>query len=86
MAMLTITAKGQVTLRREYLTHLGISAGEKVAIEKLPDGRIELRAARDGDIENVFGCLKGQTNRSLSVEEMTDIAREGWAGTGRKRA
>jgi len=29
MAMLTVTSRGQVTLRKEYLQHLGVKPGEK---------------------------------------------------------
>lgn len=39
MATLTVTAKGQITLRQELLRHLNVSPGQKVAVEKLPDGR-----------------------------------------------
>ena len=40
MNELTVTAKGQVTLRKELLTHLGVQPGEKIAVHKLPDGGI----------------------------------------------
>jgi bifunctional DNA-binding transcriptional regulator/antitoxin component of YhaV-PrlF toxin-antitoxin module len=46
MSTLTVTAKGQVTLRKDLLRHLGVRPGEKIAVDKLPDGRIEMRAAR----------------------------------------
>ena len=46
MNTLTVTAKGQVTLRKDVLKHLGINPGEKITVEKLPDGRIEVKAAR----------------------------------------
>ena len=46
MATLTITAKGQVTLRKELLRHLGVEPGQKIEVDTLPDGRVELRAAR----------------------------------------
>ena len=46
MTTLTVTAKGQVTLRKDLLKHLGVRPGEKITVEKLPDGRIEVRAAR----------------------------------------
>ena len=32
MSTLTVTATGQVTLRRELLKHLGVQPGEKIAI------------------------------------------------------
>jgi len=81
MATLTITAKGQVTLRRDVLQHLGVHPGEKIMVEKLPDGRVEVRAARPtGKISDAFNCLKREGGPSLSVEEMNQIAARGWAG------
>jgi AbrB family looped-hinge helix DNA binding protein len=46
MSTLTVTTRGQVTLRKEVLLHLGIQPGEKIELDLLPDGRIELKAAR----------------------------------------
>jgi AbrB family looped-hinge helix DNA binding protein len=81
MSTLTITAKGQVTLRKDLLKHLGVRPGEKVAVEKLPDGRIAVRAARPtGKISDVFGFLKKKNGPSLSIEEMNEIVARGWAG------
>jgi antitoxin PrlF len=57
-ATLTVTAKGQVTLRREVLEHLGVVPGDKIIIDLLPSGRAEVRAARaPGSIEGFIGCL-----------------------------
>lgn len=82
MSNLTITAKGQVTLRKDLLKHLGVRPGEKVSVEKLPGGRIEVRAMRPaGRIADVFGCLKHEGGPSLSVDEMNEIAARGWAGS-----
>jgi hypothetical protein len=36
MSTLTITAKGQVTLRKDFLEHLGVRPGEKITVDKLP--------------------------------------------------
>jgi AbrB family looped-hinge helix DNA binding protein len=81
MSTLTVTAKGQVTLRKDLLQHLGVHPGERVAVNKLPDGRIEVRAARPaGRISEVFGLLKREAGRSLSIEEINRIAARGWAG------
>jgi hypothetical protein len=33
MATLTVTAKGQVTLRRDLLEHLGVRPGEKITVD-----------------------------------------------------
>ena len=81
MSTLTVTAKGQVTLRKDLLEHLGVHPGEKIAVEKLPDGRIEVRAARPtGKISDAFNFLKKENGPLLSVEEMSEIAARGWAG------
>lgn len=81
MTKLTITAKGQVTLRKDLLKHLGVRPGEKVAVNKLPNGRIEVKAARPtSKISNAFDFLKEKGGPSLSIEEMNKIAARGWAG------
>jgi AbrB family looped-hinge helix DNA binding protein len=81
MGTLTVTAKGQVTLRKDLLKHLGVQPGEKIAVDKLPDGRIEVRAARPtGKISDAFGFLKRKGGPSLSIEEINQIAARGWAG------
>jgi len=81
MSTLTVTAKGQVTLRKDLLKHLGVRPGEKIVVDKLPDGRIEVRAARPmGKISDAFGFLKRKNGPSLSIGEMNKIAARGWAG------
>jgi AbrB family looped-hinge helix DNA binding protein len=82
VSTLTVTAKGQVTLRKDLLEHLGVHPGEKITVDKLPDGRIEIKAARPtGDISDVFGSLKTKRKgRPLSIEEMNDLIARGWAG------
>jgi len=81
MGTLTVTAKGQVTLRKDLLKHLGVQPGEKITVDKLPDGRIEVKAARStGDISDIFNVLKREGRPSLSIEEIDEIAARGWAG------
>ena len=80
MSTLTVTAKGQVTLRKDILKHLGVGPGEKIAVDKLPDGRVEVRAAPAGKISDVFGLLKKPGRPSLSIEDMSRVTARGWAG------
>ena len=80
MTTLTITTKGQVTLKRDLLNHLGVGPGEKVEIDKLPEGQIVVRAAaQNGPIANFIGCLSRKAGPKLTVDEMNEIAAEGWA-------
>jgi antitoxin PrlF len=81
MTTLTITAKGQVTLRKELLRHLGVAPGDKVVVELLPDGWAGLRAAKaGGSIQKFIGSLQRPGTKALSIEEISDAAAEGWAG------
>jgi bifunctional DNA-binding transcriptional regulator/antitoxin component of YhaV-PrlF toxin-antitoxin module len=79
MSRLTVTAKGQITLKQELLKHLGVGPGEKIEADKLPDGRIVVRAAPDGTISDFVGCLSQRGGPKLTVDEMNEIARRGWA-------
>jgi len=81
MSALTVTAKGQITLRKDILKHLGVQPGDKIAVDKLRDGRVEIKAVRPaGKISDAFGFLKRKDRPSLSIEEMNQIASRGWAG------
>jgi bifunctional DNA-binding transcriptional regulator/antitoxin component of YhaV-PrlF toxin-antitoxin module len=81
MGTLTVTAKGQVTLRKDLLQHLGVHPGEKVSVDKLPDGRIEMKAVRPaGKISDVFNLLKRKNGPRLSIKQINEAAARGWRG------
>lgn len=83
MASLAVTIKGQVTLKRDLLQHLGIEPGERVELEKLPGGELRIRASRPtGTIDDFLHALDGKVKlkKALTLEEMNDIAAAGWAG------
>jgi bifunctional DNA-binding transcriptional regulator/antitoxin component of YhaV-PrlF toxin-antitoxin module len=81
MTTLTVTAKGQITLRKDLLQHLGAHPGSKVTIHKLPNGRIEVATERvKGKISEAFGLLHREGQKTISIEEMNDVIAKGWAG------
>ncbi|WP_369326278.1 AbrB/MazE/SpoVT family DNA-binding domain-containing protein [Alcaligenes nematophilus] len=81
MPLLTVTVKGQVTLKRDLLQHLGIKPGERVDFEKLPGGELRVRAARPtGTIGGFLGLLAGKTEKVATIDEMNEAAAAGWAG------
>lgn len=81
MATLTVTAKGQVTFRKDVLQHLGIKPGEKIELDLLPDGRGLLKAARpSGTIKGFVGLLAGKTRKVATIEEINRATAQGWAG------
>lgn len=81
MARLTVTARGQVTFRREVLQHLGVKPGEKIELELLPNGRGVVRAAKPtGTIDSFVGVLARRTKKVATLEEIHEAAAKGWAG------
>lgn len=81
MTTLTITAKGQITLRKDLLKHLGVGPGQKIEVDKLPDGRIIAKAViQKGTISEFIGCLSQTHGKILTIDEMNKITAQGWAG------
>jgi len=81
MNAITVTSKGQITLRKELLRHLGVRPGDRISLDKLPDGEIRIRAVRpSGRIDAFFGLLKREGQAPVSIEEMNRSIEEGWAG------
>ncbi len=75
---LTITAKGQVTLRRGVLDHLGLKAGDKVSVALLPDGRVELTpTSRGHTLASLYGALHRPGQRPITLEEMQEAIETG---------
>jgi hypothetical protein len=81
VSFLTVTARGQVTLRRDLLRHLGVTPGEQIECDRLPGGELRVKAARPtGSIDAFLGLLSGQTQKVATIEEMNEAAAAGWAG------
>ncbi len=81
MAALKVTARGQVTFRKDVLRHLGVKPGDRIELDLLPGGRGTIRAARPkGSIENFIGCLAGKSKKVATIEEINEAIEHGWAG------
>jgi bifunctional DNA-binding transcriptional regulator/antitoxin component of YhaV-PrlF toxin-antitoxin module len=80
MTTLTVTSRGQVTFRKDVLQHLGIEPGQRIQLDKLPDGRVTLQAERPtGTIDSFVGLLSGKTKKIATLDEINDAASAGWA-------
>ncbi len=79
---LSVTAKGQITLKRSVLDHLGVRPGQKVEVDLLPNGRVELIAAdgRAAKLSSLRGILKRPDQRVVSLEEMQESIEAGACG------
>lgn len=80
MATLRITAKGQLTLRRALLQHLGIAPGQQLEVHKLANGVLALQATAPHGLEAFAGCLPPPGEPAMSIEAMNALIAEGWAG------
>jgi len=81
MTTLAVTMKGQITLKRDLLQHLGVKLGEKVELDMLPNGELRIKAAQaSGTIDDFIGCLAGKTKKVATIEEMNEVIAAGWAG------
>jgi bifunctional DNA-binding transcriptional regulator/antitoxin component of YhaV-PrlF toxin-antitoxin module len=81
VSTLTITAKGQITLKQELLRHMNVAPGQKVEAVKLPDGELMVRAAKPtGSIKDFSGSMAKKGGPRLTIEQINEIAAKGWAG------
>lgn len=81
MAILTVTAQGQVTLKKEVLQHLGIKPGDKIELDLLPDAKGIMKAAQPGaTIGGFIGLLAGQTDKVATLDEINEASAQGWSG------
>jgi bifunctional DNA-binding transcriptional regulator/antitoxin component of YhaV-PrlF toxin-antitoxin module len=84
MTVLTVTARGQVTFRKDVLKHLGIQPGDKIRVDLLPNGRAELKADQgNGSWDELSGLLDGKGNGvRLTIDELNDAIADAGAAAG----
>jgi AbrB family looped-hinge helix DNA binding protein len=81
MTTLTVTERGQITIRKDVLKHLGIKPGDKIELDLLPGGKAVLKAPqRTGTIGDFIGLLAGKTNKVATIEEIKEATEKAWAG------
>lgn len=83
MTTLTITAKGQITLKRDLLRALGVGPGDKVDLAPAPGGGLTIRAVEQPatrTIEGLIGSLHNPARPAITIEEMNEVIARSWAG------
>ena len=80
MSTLTVTTKGQITLRQDLLKHIGVVPGQKVEVHKLPDGTLTLGGnLHDGDVNDFIACLHKPNMPIVSIDDMNEAIAQSWA-------
>lgn len=81
-----ITVKGQATIPKAVREYLGLKPGDRIKFFMHPDGSVVLLPKLPSSA--LRGIIKPRRRRAVTIEEMTDAAREGAAdvasGTGRR--
>jgi antitoxin PrlF len=81
MITLTTTERGQLTIRKEVLRHLGIEPGGKIELDLLPNGKVEMRAPKGKfSMAEVMDHFSRNTYPYASDEEIKEAIERGWAG------
>lgn len=81
MPTLTVTSKGQVTLRKEVLRHLGVQPGDKIEVDLLPGKRADMHASGPKKPwREIYGMLQNKTGKVATIEEINETIAKGWAG------
>jgi len=85
---MTVTARGQFTLNKGLMEHLGIRPGEKVSVTKTPEG-INVSAVKNKtSVEEMLADFEelraGRVFEPVSVEEMNRVIGECYAEAGMK--
>jgi bifunctional DNA-binding transcriptional regulator/antitoxin component of YhaV-PrlF toxin-antitoxin module len=53
-----MSARGQFTLNKQLMEHLGVKGGDRVVIKKTADGALKISAAPKRTMSSMLGCLK----------------------------
>lgn len=79
MARSTITRKGQTTIPKVVRERLGVEYGDQIDFVMKPDGTVVVEAAKI-DVMSLAGMLKRKGQKPVTIEEMNETIRDGWAG------
>ena len=89
MATLIVTPEGTLTVPKEFIQDIGMKPGDQVELDLLSNGSVvlkpsgvDVRTERTGRIEDLFGCLAGQSNVRLTIEEMNEAIGKAAAEAG----
>ena len=77
---LTVTAQGRVTLPEAMMNHLGVKPGDKIKVELMAGGKMQLAQAPADDIRQLRGVLRRPGQPAISLEQMREAI-----GSGRQR-
>ena len=85
---LTLTSKAQFTLNKGLLEHLGIKAGDRIAVRKMPGRKVEIEAQQSKiSVDELFDILDAtlrKTDKKFTIEEINEAIIQGYVEAGMK--
>lgn len=80
---LKLTAKNQLTLKKEFLIHLGIGSGDRLEISKLPNGELKLSAVKKTrSFADVAGLLSRKDGKVFNIDQINEAIADSYAAAG----
>jgi bifunctional DNA-binding transcriptional regulator/antitoxin component of YhaV-PrlF toxin-antitoxin module len=82
---MTITDKGQFTLNKGLMEHLGIRPGEKVSVTRTPDG-LNITAVKNklsiDEVLQKIDKIMGNRDMISSIDDINHTIAEGYVNAG----
>ncbi|MDR0529491.1 MAG: AbrB/MazE/SpoVT family DNA-binding domain-containing protein [Zoogloeaceae bacterium] len=81
MRSITLSTKGQLTINKSLMEHMGTKGGEKMHVTKTADGGIKILPDRNrGSLMDLAGSIP--SNIHLSDEELEQCIADSYAAAG----
>lgn len=75
----TVTTKGQITIPKEIRDRLRLRAGSRVNFVLDRKGSLTLKPVKT-DVRSLRGIIKSPLGRPITIEEMNEAIKRGYAG------
>jgi bifunctional DNA-binding transcriptional regulator/antitoxin component of YhaV-PrlF toxin-antitoxin module len=83
---ITLSGRGQFTLNKGLLEHLGVKPGEQVCINKMPDGKLEISAKKNKwtveEAQAYFRTLFADNKIHATIDEINAAIAAGYVKSG----
>ncbi|MDR2187475.1 MAG: AbrB/MazE/SpoVT family DNA-binding domain-containing protein [Azonexus sp.] len=83
---ITLSGRGQFTLNKGLMEHLGVKPGEQVSIHKMPDGKLEVSATKNKwtveEAKAYFRALFAENKIHATIDEINDAIIAGYVKSG----
>jgi len=80
MAQLKVTAKGQITVKKDLLAHMGVKPGDTIEVKTYGVNAVTLRPVEKTKTWQDLANFLPPTGLHFTLEEIEEAIQKGWAG------